>query len=188
MNLSRSLDAVTKARRRLRGFRLSCWIRVWGGSVGHRLEVERGVHLRHAPSRRWRIGDDVYLGVGAVLDVRHGATLVLKDRAKVMHHVVIAAYERIEIGIGAQIAELSSVRDMDHGRAPGVPVRDQPVLTGPVRIGDDVWVGRGVAILRGSEIGDSAVIGANAVVHRPVPPRSTAVGVPARTLPPQAMT
>jgi serine O-acetyltransferase len=47
-------------------------------------------------------------------------------------------------------------------------------------IGDDVFIGAGAKILGAVTVGDGARIGANAVVVCDVPPRSTAVGVPAR--------
>lgn len=53
---------------------------------------------------------------------------------------------------------------------------------GAPRIGGHVDIGAGARILGGVRIGDHAVIGANAVVVHDVPPRSLAVGVPARIL------
>ncbi|MHB1535879.1 MAG: serine O-acetyltransferase [Acidimicrobiales bacterium] len=50
------------------------------------------------------------------------------------------------------------------------------------RIGDDVFIGAGAKILGAVTIGDGARIGANAVVLCDVPPRATAVGMPARIL------
>jgi serine O-acetyltransferase len=47
---------------------------------------------------------------------------------------------------------------------------------------DNVVVGVGAKILGGIEIGENSKIGANAVVLNPVPPNSTAVGVPARVV------
>jgi serine O-acetyltransferase len=47
-------------------------------------------------------------------------------------------------------------------------------------IGDDVFIGAGAKILGALTVGDGARIGANAVVVCDVPPRATAVGVPAR--------
>jgi serine O-acetyltransferase len=57
---------------------------------------------------------------------------------------------------------------------------DRPVL------GDGVFVHAGAKVLGAVTVGDGAVIGANAVVLQDVPPRCTAVGVPARILPPKA--
>ncbi|WP_308462078.1 CatB-related O-acetyltransferase [Mesorhizobium sp. INR15] len=50
---------------------------------------------------------------------------------------------------------------------------------GPIRIGNDVWIGRRAIILSGVTIGDGAVIGAGAVVSKDVPPYAVVVGNPA---------
>ena len=52
-------------------------------------------------------------------------------------------------------------------------------------IGDSVQIGAGAKVLGDIEIGDDARIGANAVVLTDVPAGHTAVGVPARLLPPR---
>ncbi|MEI9416775.1 DapH/DapD/GlmU-related protein [Mesorhizobium sp. Cs1321R2N1] len=51
-----------------------------------------------------------------------------------------------------------------------------------VTIGNDVWVGHGAVILPGIAIGNGAVIGANAVVTRDVPPYTIVAGVPAKPI------
>lgn len=58
----------------------------------------------------------------------------------------------------------------------------QPRTRGPVRIGNDVWIGSRAIILSGVSIGDGAVIGAGAVVTRDVPPYAVAAGNPARVV------
>jgi serine O-acetyltransferase len=52
-------------------------------------------------------------------------------------------------------------------------------------IGDDVFVYAGAKVLGDVTVGDGAVVGANAVVLEDVPAGATAVGVPARILPPK---
>jgi serine O-acetyltransferase len=49
-------------------------------------------------------------------------------------------------------------------------------------LGDDVFVGAGARVLGGIEIGDGAMIGANAVVIHDIPAGATAVGIPARVI------
>jgi hypothetical protein len=49
-------------------------------------------------------------------------------------------------------------------------------------IGADCWIGGGAIILPGVTIGDGSTIGAGSVVTRDVPPRSVAVGNPARVV------
>lgn len=49
-----------------------------------------------------------------------------------------------------------------------------------VRIGNDVWIGRGATIMAGVSIGHGAVIAAQAVVNKDVPPYAIVGGVPAK--------
>lgn len=53
---------------------------------------------------------------------------------------------------------------------------------GPVRIGNDVWIGARATILSGVTVGDGAVIAAGAVVTKHVPPYAIVGGVPARVI------
>ncbi len=52
-------------------------------------------------------------------------------------------------------------------------------------LGDDVFIGAGAKVIGAVHIGNHAKIGANAVVTRDVPDYCTAVGIPARILPPK---
>lgn len=52
----------------------------------------------------------------------------------------------------------------------------------PIEIRSDVWIGANVTILRGVHIGDGAVIGANALVNKDVPPYAIVAGCPARII------
>lgn len=63
---------------------------------------------------------------------------------------------------------------------PLIPIRDQPTVKTPVRIGAGTWVGSSAVVL--ADIGRDAVIGAGAVVTRIIPDRTIAGGVPARVL------
>lgn len=49
-----------------------------------------------------------------------------------------------------------------------------------VVVGHDVWIGRSAIVLPGVEIGNGAVVGAGAVVTKPVPPYAVVAGNPAR--------
>jgi virginiamycin A acetyltransferase len=60
----------------------------------------------------------------------------------------------------------------------GDPPRKVPVT----RIGCDVWIGDGAVVMPDVTVGHGAVIGANAVVTRDVPPYAIVGGVPARVL------
>jgi virginiamycin A acetyltransferase len=61
--------------------------------------------------------------------------------------------------------------------------RTRPLLqNAPPVIGNDVWIGINVVIMRGVTVGDGAVIAANSVVTRDVEPYTIVGGAPARPL------
>ncbi|MFK7813562.1 MAG: CatB-related O-acetyltransferase [Maribacter sp.] len=51
-----------------------------------------------------------------------------------------------------------------------------------IRIGNDVWIGANVSIMDGVEIGDGAIVAANALVNKDVAPYSIVGGVPAKLI------
>lgn len=62
------------------------------------------------------------------------------------------------------------------GRAPAKGVDGAPI------IGDNVYIGPGVKMFGGINIGDNCVIGANAVVNKSFPSNCTIAGVPAKKI------
>src|SRR5688572_4517648 len=57
-----------------------------------------------------------------------------------------------------------------------------PVTYEPVTLGKSVWLPWRVFIMPGTTIGDGSVIGANSLVSGTIPPRSLAVGSPAKVI------
>jgi acetyltransferase-like isoleucine patch superfamily enzyme len=68
-----------------------------------------------------------------------------------------------------------------HGTGdPTKPIREQPLARQPVRIGAGAWVGSAAVVM--ADVGRDTVVGAGAVVTRPLPDGVVAVGVPARVI------
>ena len=61
-------------------------------------------------------------------------------------------------------------------------IEGHPRSKGDVRIGNDVWLGRGAVVLSGVTIGDGAAIGAYSVVTKDVPDYAIVGGNPAKLL------
>ncbi|AWE42748.1 MULTISPECIES: serine O-acetyltransferase EpsC [unclassified Actinobaculum] len=87
----------------------------------------------------------------------------------------------IDHGMGVVIGETAEVGEdcmLYHGVTLGgtslEPTKRHPTL------GDGVVVGAGAKVLGPITLGDGARVGANAVVVKDVPPKTTAVGVPAK--------
>lgn len=61
-----------------------------------------------------------------------------------------------------------------------VPIREQPTLKTPVRIGKASWIGSAAVVM--ADVGRDSVVAAGAVVTRAIPDATIAGGVPARVL------
>lgn len=100
-----------------------------------------------------------------------------------MHYSLLPAESSVTIGADTPVAEHCSIRDRDHSIDVAGTISTAPLRTDPIAIGCNVWIGRGVALLRGADLGEGCVIGANAVVTAgKVPPDSICVGAPARVV------
>ena len=107
-----------------------------------------------------RIGPDTYINRNTMLD----------------------ATESLEIGSRCAIGPGCYLTDHDHGLDPSLPPLGQPMIGAPTRLGNEVWLGAHVVVLKGVTIGDRAVVGAGSVVTKNIPPDAVAVGVPARVV------
>ena len=94
-----------------------------------------------------------------------GGELVVGDKCFFNQNVSITCKKNIVIGDRCQIANNVVIVDHDHA---GSENWGSYVET-PVVIGNDVWIGANVVIMRGTTIGDRAVIGAGSIVKGNVP-------------------
>ncbi|TCV83434.1 acyltransferase [Sulfurirhabdus autotrophica] len=128
-----------------------------------------------------RIDEDVY--VEKDVWIKGSARVFIGAGTIIGRRAVIGCNEEVRIGKNVLIAENVSIRDTDHNFLdPEMPIKDQGITTKPVVIEDDVWIGYGVIITKGVNIGKGAIVGANSVVTKDIPPYSIAVGVPAKVI------
>jgi acetyltransferase-like isoleucine patch superfamily enzyme len=115
-------------------------------------------------------------------DRRREPRIVIRQGTYINRFTMIDASERIEIGENCMIGPYCYITDHDHGAEPGSQVKQQPLVSAPVRLARNVWLGAHVCVLKGVTIGEGAVIGAGAVVTRDVPSGEIVAGVPARVI------
>ncbi len=101
--------------------------------------------------------------------------------AKIGGGIMFPHASGIVIGTRCVIGENCTImQGVTLGQSNSTKASDEEVIQ-PV-LGNNVYVGAGAKVLGKIFIGDNAVIGANAVVLKDVPPDHVAVGVPARIL------
>jgi maltose O-acetyltransferase len=124
------------------------------------------------------------LGTGEILlQTRNpNAKIVIGEASWFNNNVSIVANQQITIGDRCAIGDLVSIYDCDyHEINPATRYRSTG-LTKPVRIGNNVWLGSRVIVLKGVTIGDNSVIAAASVVTKPIPANCIAAGNPARVI------
>jgi acetyltransferase-like isoleucine patch superfamily enzyme len=97
------------------------------------------------------------------------------------YDVILACSTSIEIGERVGMAQCTFVADGSHRyRDLDKTFLQQGYDYRPIRIGDDAQIHSKVTIV--ADVGERAIIGANAMVTRPIPPYTLAGGVPARVI------
>ena len=112
-------------------------------------------------------------------------TIKIGDGSYVGHRVVLRAGTDIDIGKHVLIASNVLLSGDPGHPLDAVARRTQPAPAdslGRIEIGDDVWLAYGVTVVGNVRIGEGAVIAANSVVTRDVPPYSLVAGNPGRVL------
>ena len=109
--------------------------------------------------------------------------VVIGDRCLIGRGSSVVGHKYIEIGDDVWTGHHVHITDMNHGYDDlDIPISQQAQPENPVSIGSGSWLGHGVVVLPGSQIGRHVVVGAGSVVHGELPDRCVAAGVPAKVL------
>ena len=138
-----------------------------------------GIYLRRGFYNRTlkKCGKNLVVGFGSIFsypDIEIGDDSIIEafcviSRCIIGNNVIIAS----------NVSLMSGTRHHGTSRT-DIPIREQLGTPKTISIGDDVWIGTRSVIM--NDVGTGCVIGAGAVVTKPIPDYSIAVGVPAKVI------
>lgn len=131
-----------------------------------------------------RIGANVFIGRNTVIYCKNG-DIVLEEGVNISTHCTIFSSHKLTVRAGTVIGAYSYLLSGgDYDYKGKVPFAEQSGTqsAGELVVGPNSWIGAGVIVMDGAGIGEHCVIGGGAVVTRPIPSNSLAVGVPAKVV------
>ena len=140
-----------------------------------------------AADERRRILEELLGGFGAESEIRPpfycdygyqiriGARVFANFGLMALDVAPITIGDDVQLGPNVQLLTPTHPVEADLRRAKWEAAR-------PIAIGANVWLGGGVIVLAGVDIGENAVVGAGSVVTRSLPANVVAVGSPARVI------
>lgn len=133
-------------------------------SIGNNCVLEHSIYFKfdgvYQKGPSIEIGDNIFIGSSCEFNIR----------------------DAIKIGNHSNIASGCRFIDHDHGTAAGQLIGPQRSIDQKILIGQDVWLGCNVVVLKGVEIGDGAVVGAGAIVTKSIKPNEIWAGIPAKKI------
>ena len=128
-------------------------------------------------------GQNVVVKDNTTIYAKKNAKIIIGNNSSTGHSTEISANELIEIGNDVIMGAHTYITDSNHGYSiKDVPIRKQQMEVGQVLIGNNVWLGRNVMLLKGSQLGDATIVAAGAVVNKSFSQNLVIGGVPAKVI------
>ena len=128
------------------------------------------------------IGSGVFLGRNSILSCKNG-DIVLGARVNIGFNCEVFSGSHVVFGADTLVAAYCYFIGGDHNpQDVNASVTRQGTCSRGIEVGEKCWFGAGVKVLDGITVGSNTIVGAGAVLTRPVPAYAIAFGVPARVV------
>jgi len=117
------------------------------------------------------------------ISLLHPQNISFGENVGVARDVVLDGRGGLEIGDNTLIGFESVIITSSHNHARcDIPISEQGMISRPIKIGNNCWIGARVILLPGVTIGNGSIIGASAVVTKDIPDYSIAAGIPCKVI------
>lgn len=117
--------------------------------------------------KKIKFGKNVTFRKGFSLMISKNGKVIIEDGCFFNNYCSINAMNEIYIGSNSIFGENVKIYDHNHVfKYFGKLVKNQGYKVDKINIGKNCWIGSNVCILKGAQIGDNSIIGANEVVKK----------------------
>jgi acetyltransferase-like isoleucine patch superfamily enzyme len=156
-------------------------------SAGHALNLEEGCEIVGLSKRGIVFGDRCTVGRFStirptnILIDEPGEGLKMGNHSNIGSYSYVGCSGYIDIGESVIMGPRVNLLAENHNFGRGdIPIKQQGVKRGFIKIEDNCWIGANVTIVSGVTIGAGSVIAAGSIVTKDVPSNSVVAGIPAR--------
>lgn len=133
--------------------------------------------------RNISIGNRVRIYPGLRMEAIDDGTIDIKDNVSIGQNFHCTSKGKLVIGKNTTISGNTFITNIDHEyRDIGKHIMDQSMIVKDTYIGDNCFIGYGVAIQAGTKLGKQCIVGTNAVVRGEFPDYCVIAGVPAKVI------
>lgn len=129
--------------------------------IGNNVKIAKRCSIYGGPENQLELGAGSYVGMNCVLN---------------------GFVEKLEIGKNVSIAQSVNIMVDSGPNASLLMQKIFPIEKGPIRIGNDCWIGANAVIMPNVTLEEFCIVGANSFVNRSFPAFSIIGGNPARLI------
>ncbi|WP_411811446.1 acyltransferase [Chryseobacterium scophthalmum] len=146
-------------------------------SVHHSFKLGSDNFLDISSDAEFEFGKNVFINQNNFITIKPNAKLIIGEGTYITR-ATISCLGEIEIGENCILGEGMKIFDHNHQytKQP-FSVSKTDFNIGKVKLGNNVWTGANVTILKDVIIGDNVILGAGCVIHKDVPSNSVIINM-----------